>query len=296
MAEGRAAAGTEIAMPDGSAKEILAAWEESSQYWKKHQLKIERMFAPLTGALIDAAQIRQGQSVLDIGGGSGQPSLTIALLVGDAGSVTYTDPAAGMVKTAHKEAQRRGLTNIQFHQVAAEQLPFPNDRFDVVVGRLSVMFFPDAAAGLHEIVRVVKPGGRVSLLVWSSKEVNPFFSSVTDVLDRFIPPEPEEEDAPGAFRFAKPGNLAKLLADAGATSIEERPLPFRIEAPIKPGQFWELRSEMSDALRAKLATLTTDEVAAVKNSVEKVVAKYFESGEMSFPAQALVVTGRVAAG
>jgi SAM-dependent methyltransferase len=284
-------------MPTGNAKnEVLAAWEESSQYWKKHQLKIERMFAPLTSALIDAAQIRQGQSLLDIGGGSGQPSLTMAPLVGNAGSVTYTDPAAGMVKAAHEEAQRRGLTNIQFHQVAAEQLPFPNDRFDVAVGRLSVMFFPDPAAGLREILRVVKPGGRVSFLVWSSKEVNPFFSSVTDVLDQFIPPEPEDEDAPGAFRFAKPGKLAKLLDDAGATLIEEQPLPFRIQAPMKPEQFWELRSEMSDTLRAKLAMLAADEIAAVRNAVQKVVAKHFESGEMSFPAQALIVSGRVAAG
>ena len=283
-------------MPTGNAKnEVLAAWEESSQYWKKHQAKIERMFAPLTSALIDAAQILQGQSVLDIGGGSGQPSLTMAPLVGDAGSVTYTDPAAGMVKTAHEEAQRRSLTNIRFHQAAAEQLPFPNDRFDVAVGRLSVMFFPDPAAGLREILRVVKPGGRVSFLVWSSKEVNPFFSSVTDVLDRFIPPEPEDEDAPGAFRFAKPGKLAKLLDDAGAILIEEQPLPFRIQAPIKPEQFWELRSEMSDTLRAKLATLAADEIAAVRNAVQKAVAKHFESGEMSFPAQALIVSGRVAA-
>lgn len=283
-------------MPTGNAKnEVLAAWEESSQYWKKHQAKIERMFAPLTSALIDAAQILQGQSVLDIGGGSGQPSLTIAPLVGEAGSVTYTDPAAGMVKTAHEEAQRLSLTNIQFHQVAAEQLPFPNDRFDVAVARLSVMFFPDAPAGLREILRVVKRGGRVSFLVWGSKEVNPFFSSVTDVLDRFIPPEPEDEDAPGAFRFAKPGKLAKLLDDAGATLIEEQPLPFRIQAPIKPEQFWELRSEMSDTLRAKLATLAADEIAAVRNAVQKAVAKHFEGAEMSFPAQALIVSGRVAA-
>jgi SAM-dependent methyltransferase len=158
------------------------------------------------------------------------------------------------------------------------------------------MFFPDPAAGLREILRVVKPGGRVSFLVWSSKEVNPFFSSVTDVLDRFIQPEPEDEDAPGAFRFAKPGKLAKLLDDAGATLIEEQPLPFRIQAPLKPEQFWELRSEMSDTLRAKLATLAADEIAAVRNAVQKVVAKHFESGEMSFPAQALIVSGRVAAG
>ena len=275
------------------ANEILAAWEESSQYWRKHQASIENMFAPLTRALIEAAQITQGQHVLDIGGGSGQPSLSIASIVGNEGSVTYTDPSTGMVATARDEATRRRLANIHFHKAAAAELPFENDTFDVAVGRLSVMFFPDVTAGLKEIVRTVKSGGRVSFLVWGSKDANPFFSSVTEVLDRFVPPELEDEDAPGAFRFANPGKLSKLLGDAGVKNIEERPLPFRIEAPIKPEQFWELRSEMSDTLRAKLATLTSERVRKIKNAVEVSASQYFQSGEMSFPAQALTISGCV---
>ena len=273
--------------------EIVAAWEESSQYWNKHQASIERMFAPLTNALINAAQIREGQHVVDIGGGSGQPSLSIAAIVGNAGSVTYTDPSAGMVNTARDEAQRRRLSNIHFHQAPAEKLPFESDRFDAAVGRLSVMFFPDVAAGLREVVRLVKPGGRVSFLVWGSKDANPFFTSVTDVLERFITSEPEDEDAPGAFRFARPGKLAKIFADAGLTETEERPFPFWIEAPVGREEFWKLRSELSDSLRAKLATLNTDERAAVKEAVDSAGAGYFKTGDMSFPAQALVVSGVV---
>ena len=277
-------------MPD--ANEILAAWEESSHYWRKHQAAIERMFAPLNSALIDAAQIRRGEHVLDIGGGTGQPSLSIAPIVGDEGSVTYTDPSAGMVETAREEAKQRGLTNIQFHKTPAEALPFKNNTFDVAVGRLSVMFFPNVAAGLSEILRVVKHEGRVSFLVWGSKEANSFFTSVTEVLDRFIPPELEDEDAPGAFRFAQPGKLATLLSDAGATSVEEQPLPFRIEAPITLDDFWELRSEMSDTLRAKLKTLSTEQAAIIRKHVEDSVAQYFQNSEMSLPAQALIVSGK----
>ena len=275
-------------------KEILATWEESSKYWNKHQASIERMFAPLTTALIDAAQIKSGDHVIDIGGGSGQPSLSIAPIVGNEGSVAYTDPSLGMVETARDAAARRGLSNIQFHKAPAHELPLAKDTFDEAVGRLSVMFFPDVEAGLREIIRVVKPGGRVSLLVWSSKESNPFFSSVTEVLDRFIPPEPEDEDAPGAFRFAHPRKLANLMAAVHLTHIEERLFDFKIEAPIKPEEFWELRSEMSDTLRAKLALLTTDQREAVRRAVDDSVGKYFATGEMSFPGQARLVTAVVA--
>lgn len=279
-------------MTKESAKEVLAAWETSSQYWSKYQVLIEKMFAALSHALIEDAHIGPGQAVLDVGGGSGEPSLTIAPVVGELGSVTYSDPAAGMVNAARAEAGKRGLSNISFHQAPAEQLPFSGDSFDVAVSRLSVMFFPDVSAGLREMLRVVKPGGHVSLAVWAPREVNPFFNVVTEVLDRFVPADAEDEDAPGAFRFARPAKLAKALQDAGAVEVTERELAFMIEAPIDVDRFWELRTEMSDTFRSKLKKLVPDQVAAIRYTVQKTVASYFKTGGMRFPAKVLVVTGK----
>jgi ubiquinone/menaquinone biosynthesis C-methylase UbiE len=275
-----------------NAGEILAAWETSSQYWNKHQALIEQMYAPLSRTLIEEAKIDHGQTVLDIGGGSGEPSLTIAPVVGSSGSVTYTDPAAGMVRAAREEAMRRGLSNIHFHQCSVEQIPFADGYFDVAVSRLSAMFFPDVLRGLREVLRVVKPNGVVSFLVWAGKEVNPFFSVVTEILDRFVQAELEGEDAPTAFRFAVPGKLAKLLQQAGATSVTERAFEFSIEAPITVEQFWELRTEMSDTFRNKLARLVPDQVAAIRYTVQKKMASYFKTGAMVIPGQVLLVTGR----
>jgi ubiquinone/menaquinone biosynthesis C-methylase UbiE len=279
-------------MANEIANEVLAAWETSSQYWNKHQALIEKMYAPLSRALIEDAHIVSGQTVIDVGGGSGEPSLTIAPLVGASGSVTYTDPAAGMVRAARDEATRRGLTNISFHQCPAEQLPFADDSFDAGVSRLSVMFFPDVLAGQREMLRVVKSGGYVSFMVWAAREVNPFFSVVTEVLDRFVPADVEDEDAPGAFRFATPGKLATALREAGAVDVRERDLAFTIEAPITVERFWELRTEMSDTFRKKLAKLVPDQVAAIRYTVQKAVGGYFKTGGMSFPARVLIVTGK----
>lgn len=275
-----------------NAREVLAAWETSSQYWNKHQALIEQMYTPLSRALIEEARIVSGQAVLDVGGGSGEPSLTISPVVGNSGSVTYTDPAAGMVKAAREEAERRGLQNIQFHQSPAEHLAFADETFDVAVGRMSAMFFPDVVAGLREILRVIKPGGRVSFLVWSNREANPFFSVVTEILDRFVPADVEDEDAPTAFRFAAPGKLVKLLEEAGAISVTERAFDFSIEAPITVEQFWELRTEMSDTFRKKLARLVPVQVDAIQHTVQKKVRNYFKTGGMVFPGQVLLVTGQ----
>jgi ubiquinone/menaquinone biosynthesis C-methylase UbiE len=279
-------------MANETANDVLAAWETSSQYWNKHQALIEKMYATLSRALIEDARIGPGQAVLDVGGGSGEPSLRIAPIVGESGSVTFTDPAAGMVKAARAEAERRGLGNIRFHQCPGESLPFSDDSFDAAVSRLSVMFFPDVLAGLSEMLRVVKPGGFVSFVVWAGKEVNPFFNVVTEVLDRFVPADAEDEDAPGAFRFARPGKLTKALQEVGAVEVTARELAFMIEAPISVEHFWELRTEMSDTFRSKLQRLVPDQVAAIRYTVQKAVAAYFKTGGMSFPAKVLVVTGK----
>lgn len=279
-------------MASENAEQVLAAWETSSQYWNKHQALIEKMYAPLTRALIEETQIVAGQSVLDIGGGAGEPSLTIARVVGPSGYVTFTDPTAGMVKAARDEARRRGLSNIEFHQCAAEKLPFADNSFDAAVGRLSAMFFSDVSSALREILRVVKPDGCVAFLVWANREVNPFFSVITEVLNQFVPADDEDEDAPAAFRFARPGKLAKLLQEAGAVSVKERALKFDTEAPIDASQFWELRTEMSDTFRTKIAKLVPDEVSAVRDAVQKAATVYFNSGSMSFPSQVLIVSAR----
>ena len=78
-------------MSQAQPTDTLLEWRESAKYWAKHSATIRQMFAPLTRALIEDAAIAQGHSVLDVAGGPGEPSLTIAEIVGPTGSVTCTD-------------------------------------------------------------------------------------------------------------------------------------------------------------------------------------------------------------
>jgi len=230
--------------------------------------------------------------VLDVAGGAGEPSLTIAERVGPAGAVACTDAVAEMVAAAESEARRRGLTNITFRQCVADSLPFESNSFDAVVSRLGVMFFPDPLGALREMLRVTKPGGSLALAVWHKNELNPFTHIVTDVMARYVDSPPVDPDAPGAFRFAEPGKLANILKSAGASDVRERVLHFQIEAPISPSEFWAMRSETSDTLREKLAKLPADQVRRVKQEVQEAVSEFFPNNEMSFPAQMIIVTGK----
>ena len=271
---------------------VLDAWGESAQYWAKHRDTIRTMFAPLTRALIEHAGIREGHSVLDVAGGPGEPSLTIAEVVGPNGSVTCTDAVPEMVEAARSEANRRGLTNVEFRQCTADSLPFPGNSFDAVVSRLGAMFFPDSDAAMREMLRVAKPGGTLTFAVWHRSDVNPFCYVVTNVIDQHMKPTPADPDIPSAFRFAETGKLANVMRQAGVVDVEEHVVEFDIAAPISPLEFWAMRSQTSDTLRQKLIQLSEEKQSQIAREIERAVAEFFPHNQMKFPAQMIIASGK----
>ncbi len=278
-------------MSEVAGSETLQQWRETASHWTKHHDTIRTMFLPLTRALIEQARIAPGQSVLDVAGGSGEPSLTIAEAVGPSGFVMCTDAIAEMVAVAEREALERGLKNMQFRQCTADSLPFADESFDVAVSRLGVMFFPDPVAAVREMLRVIKPGGRVALAVWGKSELNPYSYVVTNVVSRYVPAAPVAPDAPDAFRFAEPGKLAGVLKDAGAIDVTERVVKFDMAAPLSPEEFWDMRSEISESLREKLKTLSSEDRGRLADEIQEAVREFFPDGQMRFPAQMLIVSG-----
>ena len=272
-------------------KDVLREWRESAPYWAKHHGMIRSIFAPITTALVEAASIEEGHSVLDVAGGSGEPSITIAQTSGLPTWVTCTDAVMEMLTAARREARHRRLTNIDFSECGAEALPFQTNTFDVAVCRLGVMLFPDPAAAIGEMLRVVRPAGRVAFAVWDERDSNPFFQVVTAIVSRYVESPPEDPDAPGAFRFAERGKLAAMLTDARMVEVTERVLKFTLEAPLTPLQFWEVRTELSDTLRTKVAGLSKEQVARLAQEVEEAGRGYYQAGRMRFPASVLIVSG-----
>jgi ubiquinone/menaquinone biosynthesis C-methylase UbiE len=270
--------------------DTLQDWNQTAPFWSKHADLISQMFAPVTAALIEEARISNGDRVLDFAGGPGDPSLTIAPVVGPTGSVVTSDAVTQMTLTTRSRAVERGLTNLDPLVARADSLPFGADSFDVAVCRFAVMLFADPAASIAEMFRVVKPRGRLALAVWSHREANPFFHVLAEIVSRYVESPPEDPDSPGAFRFASRGKLARLVADAGGHRIRERLVDCRFDLKITPEQYWPLRVEMSDTLRNKVSRLSQEQLRRITNEAVEKIGDFYSRGVLSFPAQVVLVS------
>jgi hypothetical protein len=111
-------------------------------------------------------------------------------------------------------------------------------------------------------------------------------------MDQHVTSPAADPDAPNAFRFAERGKLANVMTQAGAVDVEEGVVSFDIAAQISPLQFWTMRSQTSDTLRQKLATLSADEQARIAVEIEQAVKEFFPENQMKFPAQFVIATGK----
>jgi ubiquinone/menaquinone biosynthesis C-methylase UbiE len=270
---------------------VMKQFGAAAPFWEKYREVIREMFAPVTQALAEDGQISRGHTVLDIATGPGDPALSVAPMVGPEGKVFGVDPVPEMVAAARRAADDLGFRNTQFDIASADHLPFPADSFDSVVSRFGVMFFPSPVDAVREMLRVLKPERKLALAVWHSAETNPFFHTISQVIDRFVDSPPLAPDAPEPFRFASPGKLREVLIEAGAMAPTERLLQFTINAAISSEEFWTLRTEMSEKLREKIALLSSDQLKEVKRQALEVLREYSTDSGMSFPAQVLIVSG-----
>ena len=272
-------------------EDVLANWTALAPYWETHSEAIRGMFAPVTEALVQETHIEPGHSVLDVATGTGEPALSVARIVGPAGSVVGVDPVAEMIAAARRAADGLQLANIRFQTASAQLLPFPDASFDAVVSRFGIMFFPSPLQAVREMLRVTKAGRTLAFAVWGFADRNPFHCVLSHVVDRYVAPETLKPDSPEAFRFASPGKLLKVLKEAGATHSSERLFQFTITVALSVEDFWALRLQMSDKLRTKLTRLAPDKQSAIRHQVIQAFQPYATAKGLSLPAEVLIVSG-----
>jgi SAM-dependent methyltransferase len=203
--------------------------KESADWWSAGQARRQQTYGAATEMLLELASIQPGSRVLDVAAGTGDQTLMAARRVGATGNVLATDSSASMLKAVAEVARNEGLTNVETRVMNAENLALDADSFDAVICRIALMLFPNPAKALGEMHRVVKPGGRVAVMVYSSLEKNPSHGIFHEAVRRMgnIPwPAPGE---PWMYALGAPGLLEGLYSGAGFinASVRTAPIPRR---------------------------------------------------------------------
>jgi len=168
-----------------------------------------RQWAPL---LAKVAHVGPGNRVLDVACGTGILARELAAQVGTAGSVAGLDLMPGMVEVAKQIA-----SSIEWKQGTAEELPFPDQSFDVVVSQFGLMFFPDRTKSLREMLRVLSPGGHLAVAVWDSLDNTPAIADEVALLER-VAGRAAADALRAPFVLGNKAELEQLGHDAGIST------------------------------------------------------------------------------
>jgi len=167
--------------------------------------------------LAEAADIRAGERVLDVAAGNGNATLAAAHRFAD---VTSTDYVPALLEKGKARAAAEGVS-VHFEVADVEALPFPDASFDVVLSTYGAMFAPDHDKTAQEMLRVLRPGGRLGMANWTPEG---FIGQVFKLIGRYLPP-PAGLRSP-ALWGTRP-HLDALFGQAATIQVERRLFNFR---------------------------------------------------------------------
>jgi SAM-dependent methyltransferase len=200
-----------------------------------------------------------------------------------------TDISPGPLKIGEERALERGLSNMEFIPADVRQLPFVDGSFDRVTCRLGLMFFPDLPRALGEMRRVLKPGGRISLLVWGSMR-QPYFDATVGTILSLLPELKLPESGLRMFKFAEAGVLSTALRQAGFHDPEETAKEVPWNWPGAPEDLWEWFCNVTVPFRPLLQAVPVERRSEVDAQVIDALSRRYDGHEIRFAASIVLAS------
>ncbi len=267
-----------------------AQWESTAASWDRWDATLSGWLGGATERMLDLASVDAGATVLDVAAGAGGQTLAAARRVGPTGRVLATDISPAILAYAAARISAAGLTNVATLELDGEDLTVDPGRYDAVISRVGLIYFPDQQRALAGMRAALRDGGRVAAIVYGPAEANGFFSVPVSVIRRHAQlPAPMPGD-PGPFSLGGPGVLAAALRTAGFTDIQidEVDAPLRLPSAADCLRF---EQESFGALHQMLSGLPPAGREAAWAEVGQALAQFEGADGFVGPCRLLVAVG-----
>ena len=244
---------------------------------------VSAIFEPLARFLIERARPEPGEHVLDAACGTGIVARLAAPMVGPSGMTVGLDYDPIMIQMA-----RRLAPEINWQQGDLQNLPFPDRFYDLVICQQGLQYLPDPGAGLRQIHRVLRPGGRMVLATWSDIAKSPGHVLLFQVLEATVGPE---RARPVAWSLADEAELLELVSNAGFVSVTTTITSLQTTYPSARAFVEIVLKGSSKVTRGELAQIPADRKTAFINEVAIRLRDYETSNSLTLPMESRVLIG-----
>ncbi|WP_299141063.1 methyltransferase domain-containing protein [uncultured Tateyamaria sp.] len=195
-------------------------WSQSAgPAWVFLQSQMDCLMQPVLDLVLEAAVLRPGDRVLDVGCGTGASVLEASVRVGDGGHVTGLDIADTMLDLAR--ARLADHPNTSLIKADAQNHAFEPGAYDALISRFGVMFFDDTVAAFGNMARGLAPGAALTLATWGPAPDNPWFMEPASAARDVLGPMPKvDRTLPGPFAFEDPARIMPMLEQAGLVDVQ----------------------------------------------------------------------------
>jgi len=274
---------------DAFREQSLATWDEMAAGWEARNKWMSEETGAVNDWILEKVDPQSRETILDIAAGPGDLGLRAAERVGDGGHVLCTDFSPEMVAAARRIGDGRGLTNVEYRVLDAEQMDLDDESVDRAACRWGYMLMADPAAALSETKRVLHAGGPLAFAVWAAPEKNPWAAVPAKTLvERGHMPAPEP-GSPGIFALADHDRIRSLVSGAGFGEPELEEIPFQFEYKDFD-DLWDSLVRLAGPLAYAIKALEDDERQATREAIEANVAP-FRNEDGSYSAPALCIGG-----
>jgi len=236
--------------------------------WERRREFLREFSQPITEWMVAHLEPQPGQTILELGAGTGETGFAAARLIGDRGRLISTDLPPAMVDVAKRRAKELGIDNAEFRVIDAQHVDLEDDSVDGILCRWAYMLMPDPAAALAESRRVLRPGGKLALAVMGGPAQNPWGSSVAmSIAGLGLVPPIDTKARGGLFSLADGDTLRDLLARAGFHDARIEEMEFHLRFTDFE-DYWSFVREFAGAVAILLRSFSQDERAAVKEATE----------------------------